>query len=342
MRRMLVMGLGAMLAVFAVGARGQEEAKASDTDAVGKLAAANDLDLKGKTPFHLAMTFQLFDMDGKPTETGSFEEWWAAPGSSRVVVRAAGLKEDGSAPDGAALALRRDAYLVHALMEAAVHPVVVSQKAGETLKVETQKFGKTSLSCLTITPTSTPGVTGRPEALCTDPQMEDVRAALGTDGNQALLRNSVGKFHETYVALGLQFSLLGRSAITGKVATLQSFDPKTSEVKLPPPANTDVASSGGVGQIRAGVMAGKRLSFVQPEYPGIAKLEHLSGTVVLGAVIGKDGTVQALTPIASTDGMFTEAAMKAVKQWKYSPYLLNGTSTEVDTTITVNFALFQG
>ena len=336
MRRMLVMLVGAMLAVAAVGVRAQEGAQAS-SDEWGKLAASNDLELKGNTPFHLAMTFQLFDMDGKPTETGSFEEWWAAPGSSRVVVHLAGLKEDGSAPEGAAPAVVRDDFLVRELIGAAVRPVMAWQRASETLRDETRKFGKTSLSCVTTVPglASGPGVGS--ETLCTDPQIEDVRAVLESDGNRVVLRNSVGKFHETYVALGLQISLLGRSAITGTVTALQNFDPATSEVKLPPPASESVTPGPEAGHVPAQVMAGRRLSFVEPNYPDRAKMQHQSGKVILGVVIGADGAVHALTPIASTDAMFTDTATEAVKKWKYSPYLLNGVPTEVDTTITVSF-----
>ncbi len=335
------MVVGAMLAVSASGARGQEAARASGTDEVGKLAAANDLDLKGNAPFHLAMTFQIFDMNGKAKETGSLEEWWAAPGSSRVVVHLAGLKEDGSAPAGAAPAVMRDDFLGREVIGAAERPVMEGQRAGETLKDETLKFGKTSLRCVTTVPglASGPGVGA--ETMCTDPQAEDVRAVLGSDGNRVVLRNSVGKFHETYVALGLQISLLGQSAITGTVTALQNFDPATSEVKLPPPASESVTPGPEAGHVPAQVMAGRRVSFVEPQYPAMAKLEHLSGTVVMAGRIGADGHIAALTPIASTNPMFVEEALKAVRQWRYTPYLLNGKPTEVDTTITVNFALFR-
>lgn len=63
--------------------------------------------------------------------------------------------------------------------------------------------------------------------------------------------------------------------------------------------------------------------------------------VVLGGVIGTDGAIKTLTLIASTAVMFTDAAMKAVKQGRYSPSLLNGVPAEVHTTITVTFALFR-
>ena len=332
MRRMLV---GATLAVAAVGVRAQQGAQSS-SDEWGKLASSNDLELKGNTPFHLAMTFQLFDMDGKPTETGSFEEWWAAPGSSRVVVHLAGLKEDGSAPEGAAPAVVRDGYLVSKLVEVTVRPVVASRPPGEALKQGNLAFGKTHLRCVTRQQTLQ-HQQGDGETLCTDPDIDDVRAALEFGGSMVAVRNSIRKFHGTYTALEPQISLFGRSAITGTVTALQNFDPATSEVKLPPPASESVTPGPEAGHVPAKVMAGRRLSFVEPNYPDRAKMQHQSGKVILGVVIGADGAVHALTPIASTDAMFTDTATEAVKKWKYSPYLLNGVPTEVDTTITVSF-----
>lgn len=55
------------------GARGW--AQAPDTDAWGRLAAANNLDHVGNTPFHLKVAFQLYDLAGKPGESGTVEEW---------------------------------------------------------------------------------------------------------------------------------------------------------------------------------------------------------------------------------------------------------------------------
>jgi protein TonB len=69
---------------------------------------------------------------------------------------------------------------------------------------------------------------------------------------------------------------------------------------------------------------------------------HLSGTVVLRAIISKEGTIQQLSVASTTNQMFNNAALDAVRQWRYKPYLLNGEPTEVDTTITVNFTLNGG
>jgi protein TonB len=95
----------------------------------------------------------------------------------------------------------------------------------------------------------------------------------------------------------------------------------------------------GPARISGGVMQGSIITRVQPVYPPIAKVAHMSGTVVLRAIITKTGTISSLTVVSSTNQMFNNSALEAVKQWRYKPYMLTGEPTEVDTTITVNFTL---
>lgn len=76
----------------------------------------------------------------------------------------------------------------------------------------------------------------------------------------------------------------------------------------------------------------------QPEYPQLAKLAGIQGTVVLEAIISKDGTVQGLR-VLSGHPWLVDAATKAVLEWRYRPTILNGVPVEVSTTITVNFKL---
>jgi TonB family protein len=90
------------------------------------------------------------------------------------------------------------------------------------------------------------------------------------------------------------------------------------------------------------VIAGTRVTFVQPVYPGVAKQNHESGTVVLRALIGRDGHIHSLRPVSVSNSDFLISAIAAVRQWTYKPYLLKGEPVEVDTTITVNYALSPG
>jgi protein TonB len=83
-------------------------------------------------------------------------------------------------------------------------------------------------------------------------------------------------------------------------------------------------------------MAGTIIEKTQPLYPPIARAAHVSGAVVLHAIIGKNGTIQNLQVISGPE-MLRASALDAVAHWRYKPYLLNNEPTEVDTTITVNF-----
>jgi periplasmic protein TonB len=80
---------------------------------------------------------------------------------------------------------------------------------------------------------------------------------------------------------------------------------------------------------------------VAPAYPPEAGRARIEGTVVLLAVIGKDGTVQDVR-VESGLPILAQAAIDAVKQWRYRPYLLNGEPVEIDSRITINFTLSRG
>ncbi len=77
---------------------------------------------------------------------------------------------------------------------------------------------------------------------------------------------------------------------------------------------------------------------VAPQYPPEAGRARIEGTVVLMAVIGKDGSVQDVR-VESGLPILAQAALEAVKQWRYKPYLINGEPVEVDSRITINFNL---
>jgi periplasmic protein TonB len=86
------------------------------------------------------------------------------------------------------------------------------------------------------------------------------------------------------------------------------------------------------------VMSGLISKKVDPEYPEKARKQHIQGTVVLQATIGKEGDVENLQVI-SGDSMLAAASIEAVKQWKYKPYLVNGEPVEVETQVDVIFTL---
>jgi protein TonB len=94
-------------------------------------------------------------------------------------------------------------------------------------------------------------------------------------------------------------------------------------------------------RVSSGVTQGMVIKKVDPVYPAIAKTARVQGTVILAAVIGKDGAIQNLH-VVSGHPLLQGAAMDAVKQWRYKPYILNGEPVEVDTQVEVHFTLAGG
>src|SRR5216684_1760225 len=101
----------------------------------------------------------------------------------------------------------------------------------------------------------------------------------------------------------------------------------------PKPAQNRIRQGGAV-------TAASLINRVQPVYPPLARQTRISGTVRLHAIISKSGGVQQLEVI-SGHPLLVQAALDAVKQWRYRPTTLNGEPVEVDTTIDVIFSLNQ-
>lgn len=94
-------------------------------------------------------------------------------------------------------------------------------------------------------------------------------------------------------------------------------------------------------RVSSGVSTGLLIKKVTPNYPPLAKQARIQGHVLLQAEISKDGTIQNLQLI-SGHPMLAPAAIEAVKQWRYKPYLLNGEPVAVETQVDVVFSLSGG
>ena len=94
-------------------------------------------------------------------------------------------------------------------------------------------------------------------------------------------------------------------------------------------------------RVSSGVSTGLLIKKVTPTYPALAKQARIQGHVLLQAEISKDGTIQNLQLI-SGHPMLAPAAIEAVKQWRYKPYLLNGEPVSVETQVDVVFSLSGG
>jgi len=91
-------------------------------------------------------------------------------------------------------------------------------------------------------------------------------------------------------------------------------------------------------RVSEGVENALLLTKVMPAYPFSAKRKGVTGLVQLNVRIDEQGSVERITILNSPDIDLSDAAITAVLQWKYKPFLLNGEPTAVDTTVTINFS----
>lgn len=138
----------------------------------------------------------------------------------------------------------------------------------------------------------------------------------------------------------LQVALWAVIVILAPCGRAQDQPAATSGAANPAPQQSYSAIEPKRVRVGANVTSAKLVHMVQPVYPPIAKTAHISGTVVLHCIIAKDGRMLEVSFISGPP-LLMQAAMDAVREWTYHPTLLNGNPVEVETTISVVFALGQ-
>jgi protein TonB len=146
----------------------------------------------------------------------------------------------------------------------------------------------------------------------------------------------------------LQWNIVAKSkgGVETAFSTLSSIGATNSQTVATENATTDSALQPGAPskakptrvRVAQGITTTLLIKKVQPVYPPQARFAHIQGSVILSAVIDKNGDVGDLELLEGPMGLAVSAVI-AVRQWKYRPYLLNGEPVEVLTQITVNYTL---
>jgi periplasmic protein TonB len=105
-----------------------------------------------------------------------------------------------------------------------------------------------------------------------------------------------------------------------------------------PAANVKSPAPPGPRRVSAGIVQANCISCPQPNYPAVARAVHESGTVVLDAVISRNGMIENLQ-VVSGPQLLRKAALDAVRNWRYKPTVLSGQPVEVQAEINVVFNL---
>ncbi len=165
-----------------------------------------------------------------------------------------------------------------------------------------------------------------------------IRIAMGWEAPLAIPKG-IPLPDDSYVGTVDPHSLLGdipgvgTPGGTGGIGSLAGLmEPKVVPPPLPPPPKPKTP-------IRVGVIEPSKLIVkVNPIYPELARRAHVSGTVVLEALIDEEGNVSTVK-VLSGNALLVDAAASAVRNWKYSPTVLNGEPVPILATVTVVFRL---
>jgi TonB family protein len=303
-------------------------------------AATSSIDKAGLSPWHLKVDVQFFDSKGKPSQQGSVEEWWAEPDLYRVTYTMPSYTLTQLRNKDGLFITKGEDYepaLMDDVLGQFVHPMPREADINSAKPdLRHEKFGKVELDCIMLDQ-PLKNIASPPLALfptyCLDPGKASLRITTEL-GSLVFVRNKMGTFQGQSVPLDLTGTTGGITAVTGHLSTLQNM--KQSDADFSPgPEMENVATE--TSRVDSGVMAGMVLSQVQPIYPEAAKRRHITGVVILHAIIGRDGRVQSLHILSTPDADLAMAAVAAVRKWVYKPYIRNGIPVEVETTVIVGF-----
>jgi TonB family protein len=300
--------------------------------------AATALDTPDMKPWHLKLSVQLFDSAGKPADQGNVEEWWDSPELNRTEYKTSSYSATEIRKEGRLYRTKGadfPPYYLELLRRQIVHPMPRGDTGMKLPNLRLRKLnaGKLAMDCIelgyVIGQQSSP--LGSVPAYCFGRDTDTLRMSAPLLG-EVIGRDSIGSFAGREVSGDVGVSANSVEAAKGHIDVLtnseiprSSFDPSDDTPEVTPP----IVDDDGIPM--------KLISQAFPLYPAQAKAQHVSGTVVLRAIIGTDGAVRNLETISSASPLLISGATDAVKQWKYQPYLVNGVPTEVVKQIVTTF-----
>jgi len=307
-------------------------------------AGLNGLSGAGLKPWHLRAAFREADDGGNTTLTGTFEEFWATPDKFKRIFSTSSytIVEYGT-PNGVVHVSGADEnpwelkQIALTFTEPLPTDTVVESSAVE---VSSMKVGKEQLTCINLKdkPTALTAPLLPNATYCFDPAKPILRTRSVTSEGVHSAYGVEMLFQNRVIPRDLVFNRGGREVLEVHVEDLDGIENLDESMFVPALAATPEPADGARVTIPADAAKGNLLSQTPPQYPPVAKAARVQGTVVLQALIGKDGTVKDLG-VQSGPPLLQQAALDAVRQWRYKPYLVKGKAREVYTTVNVVFVL---
>jgi TonB family protein len=362
---LVALGL-ACLPLFAQGAAIAADLPSDPTAFMLFASQSNGLSQIGNQTWHLRATFKIFDEQGNAKDQGIFEEFYVSPDKFKRGYSGTAFSQTLYGTQEGWMQTGDKAWpepLLERLRGEFVNPLPIPMQISRSdIAAERREINGAKFACFSLRPKVAPS--DGPEPLdaahsvrivnpqsnatyCFDAGSDVLRISLFDQEQTEIMRNRPVLFQGHSLPGDLELKRAGKVALTAHLESIEAITPIDEAVFTPPSDAVPIKikmiaekSAPGDGKIAisAGTAVGLLNSNVAPVYPPIAKAARVQGTVSLQALIGKDGQVSELHVI-SGPAMLQQAAMDAVKQWVYRPYLLNGKPMEVLTTVNVIFTL---
>ncbi len=307
----------------------------TDPKALMLLAAqSNGLAGSEVKPWHMTLSYSLLDDKGNITKSGTIDELWVRRSKYLCKFTDADSTESEYGTEKGLL-IAGDEKPQFAQAEIArneiTDPLPDPDKLDQLSFIVSQHVaGTAKLACLNFKDDAGKAF-GRTWCLDAD---KPILRLVGEPQGKQILFNRILRFQNRYIAGDLHLLEQGKQVLTAHLDSLETI-PSVDETVFIPPHDAAPPST-GVATISPDVAQGFLLTRVRPIYPPAALAARVSGIVLMQAIIGMDGHIKNLQ-IISGPALLQQAAVDAVKQWVYRPYLLNGEPIAVKTTINVIF-----
>jgi TonB family protein len=307
-------------------------------------AKSNGLGGPDMKPWHLKASFEIVDKSGNATDEGSLEELWASEHKWKQIVTISGRAKTTFNTDRGTFevgTLEPASSLLGQIANGWLTPMPTEAQIGRfDLSAKPVDMGGIKLNC--VIAQSKEGAPIGGHMYCFNGEKPALRmsvvSAPVTLTESHVMRaifNKTTIFENRFVASSLNVHSSDGSSISGQIEGLELL-PSVEEAEFTPPPDAKLVPKQIA--ISAAVAQGFLLHHVSPEYPSAARDARMSGTVVIEAIIGKDGHIRD-AKVVSGAKVFQGAALEAVRHWEYRPYMLNGEPVDVNTTINIVFNL---
>jgi TonB family protein len=348
-KKYLFVALGFVIAPFLIAQNEAPLAATGDPGTLLRMAAPYyDYASPDMKPWHMRYRYHYFDENGQAGGEGTFDYWW----STTKVSRATWTQGDQTRTEwhnvaGKELELVSGAgvpsmtHRLYWVMAPGFLTMKDSESDGRQLTYFTTKTSTTTLACVGSVRAGAPGKTtpsfGSVWPTYCFQEGQPVLMASRENGSLINAYGKVQRFQNHYFPGDIEILYVGKKRVeatleeSNEVAADDEVFIPAAEAKEPPPPVVIVVPKGG------GIKLPVLIQRVEPIYPESDHAMRRGGTVVVRAMIGKDGKVKNAKIVSSPEASLSAAALDAVRQWRYEPGVLNGQPAEVDTTMTLNF-----